>query len=132
MRKNIAQVIAAFQARKPKKHATCSTDGATLFSYSTPLARWEPDGWLWVASEGGLSRTTTMQLRAVRAELGEWIPCQKHDGACRDNRAMAIACVLDQRHRKVHTCPHCKMYPAAFSRWTEDNRCDACSGKEGR
>lgn len=71
MRKNIQQVIAAFNQRKPKRGATCSTDGVSIFSYSTEIARRLPNGLVWVTSQR-ISNTTNSQVRAIEMSLGRW------------------------------------------------------------
>ena len=67
MRKNISEVIKAFQAGQRRSGETCSTDGTTLYSYALPIAR---------HTEGGIvirnrysTRTTQSQINACKAAL---------------------------------------------------------------
>lgn len=94
MRKNISKVIDAFMSRKPANgdsKRTCWTDGKTIYSYALPIARWESNGHVGVIPEGGLSRTTTSQVRACRLALDQFIPCDRHED-CRQAPLLGIAC----------------------------------------
>jgi hypothetical protein len=65
MRKNMKNVIRAFNARRAHREATCSTDGETILSYSTPIARRMPDGSTWVMPYADSpSRTTSSQIHS--------------------------------------------------------------------
>jgi len=68
MRKNIANVIAAFNRRVPHRESTCYTDGTDIFSYALCIARRNDDGTIWVM-ERGPSRTTNAQISAVKSAL---------------------------------------------------------------
>lgn len=63
MRKNIKEVIAAFQAKRPKGHIgdSISTDGKTIYSYTTPIYTRETG-----LNSRQYSKTTTMQQNAIR------------------------------------------------------------------
>jgi hypothetical protein len=68
MRSNIRRVIHAASAGKSAagdSKRTCSTDGATIYSYAMPIARVTPHGWFVVPRGDGPSRTTRSQIDAV-------------------------------------------------------------------
>jgi P2-related tail formation protein len=74
MRKNIAKVIDAFKRRvdaKGDSKGTCSTDGESIFSYRTEIARRLPNGLVWVTSYAG-SQTTKMQVSAIVQSFGAY------------------------------------------------------------
>lgn len=94
MRKNISKVIEAFRDRKSAigdSKRSCHTDGETVYSYSTPIARRNPDGSLWITSER-YSRTTNAQITALRVAL----TCHVHTD-CEENLEMALACAAATR-----------------------------------
>lgn len=69
MRKNIASVIDAFHHRDSYQDKTCRTDGKAIYSYSLLIAaRYGATVYVLDESESP-SRTTTSQIRAVRAAL---------------------------------------------------------------
>lgn len=94
MRKNVQEVIAAFEARKAKggKSSNIRTDGSTIFSYYTEIARWNEDGTVWITEERS-SNTTNGQIRACEELLGYLTRCQDllHPDCLRDSE-MAREC----------------------------------------
>ncbi len=73
MRKNIAKVIAAFNAGKSAvgdAKRSCSTDGTTIFSYRMPIAWRDESGKVHVVSYyDATSATTRTQVSACRWSL---------------------------------------------------------------
>ena len=69
MRKNIANVIAAFKARRAHREATCHTDGATIWSYAMPIAWRNPDDGATIITTERSSVTTNGQINACKKEL---------------------------------------------------------------
>ena len=102
MRKNISEVIDAFMGGRAKAGKTCSTDGTTVWSYTTVIARRLPNGLVWVAPERSSTATTNGQIRAIRSELERVEKnlrttkivdrdCEHTD--CHGNAEMMIRCV---------------------------------------
>ncbi len=74
-RKNITEVIGAFQARKALAVHPCFTDGATIHSYGMAIAGRNPDGSIWIASsKDSPSQTTSAHIKAVRLAIGSDTP----------------------------------------------------------
>ena len=68
MRKNAEKIIGAFLDKAAAQDKTLRTDGATVWSYAMPIARWE-DGRVHVlAYRDAPTATTRSHVRAV-AEL---------------------------------------------------------------
>ena len=69
MRKNMMNVLEAFGNRKSANgdsKRTCSTDGTSIFSYSTEIARFIENGRkVWLNTKS-YSRTTNTQQNSVR------------------------------------------------------------------
>lgn len=69
MRKNIASVIDAFHHCDTYQEKTCRTDGKAIYSYSLLIAV-RHGATVYVLDESeSPSRTTTSQIRAIRAAL---------------------------------------------------------------
>jgi hypothetical protein len=68
MRKNIANVIAAFNRCAYHKEDTCHTNGTEIFSYQLCIARRDDDGTIWIMDRGP-TRTTNSQISAVKSAL---------------------------------------------------------------
>lgn len=67
MRKNISNVISAFNKGFAHSERTCSTDGTTIKSYAMTIAERNLDGSVWVIDRGEApSATTRGQIDAVR------------------------------------------------------------------
>jgi uncharacterized Zn finger protein (UPF0148 family) len=66
-RKNVSAVINAFEARRPKREATCSTDGDTVYSYGLPIASRIHGEVVVLDPKESPSATTSGQIRAVLA-----------------------------------------------------------------
>lgn len=71
MRANIRRVLQAWWTGLPATEETCSTDGQTVFSYKTPIAKKRP-GMLCVSVRAsGSTHTTRTQITAVRLFIQE-------------------------------------------------------------
>lgn len=69
-RKNISEVIDAFKAGGRAQHATCRTDGTTIWSYDLPIATRLNDGTVAVRKSWS-SPTTQGQINAVAKAIPE-------------------------------------------------------------
>lgn len=71
VRKNIQEVISAWNWNRHKSHLSCSTDGVSIFSYDTciltPLDAGMPDVGPFVFNVTKYSPTTSGQQTAIRA-----------------------------------------------------------------
>lgn len=100
MRKNIAKVLSAFIVGKKAQgdsKRSCWTDGETLYSYSTPIARWlgPPQSVAWVTSER-MTATTNAQVRACMQKLAPWLTCTEHED-CAAYPELGRACAMRKR-----------------------------------
>lgn len=95
MRKNIAKVIAAFQAHKSAQgdsKRSCWTTGEEIYSYSTLIARRLDSGLIWV-HERNSTRTTNSQIDAITREFRGMLSCGHED--CSNLPEMARMCAKE-------------------------------------
>ena len=101
MRKNIQKVLDAFLARRSARgdaKGTCSTNGSSIYSYALEIARWNPDGSVWIYP-GASTRTTNSQISACRRTLCHLLEfCDRHED-CRAYPELARACATRSRER---------------------------------
>lgn len=98
MRQNIRKVIVAFRQGKAAKgdsRGTCSTDGGTIYSYSTPIA-WSAIGGLVRVTKESFSRTTNSQIAAIKFAFAGEIACD-HSDCWRAGPEMLRACAKSRR-----------------------------------
>lgn len=70
MRKNLSEILKAFDAGVAKSGKTCWTNGSTVYSYQLPIVKRDNEDLIWIR-ESYPSITTQTQINACKAYFSQ-------------------------------------------------------------